>query len=449
MRQPDRGRPDRSARRSLVGWVVGFGCSVLADQIFFLSLAWAAVQLNVPGLVGLVLAAGSLPRLLVLLLGGALADAKSPKRIIIGTDSGRAVVMAGAAVILLLGSMNAWALAAVAVAIGTLDGFFLPAVAALPVRLASSEPIGRVAALRTVTQRVGMLAGGPVAGWLIYLYGPGAAFAGSSLLFTLSVISLAMVTLSPSPATEPAAPVAPWHRRQRRQRWRSRRVLARTWAETTSSFRMVRRDPVLAGLLLLIAGMNLGFSGPFTAGIPLLAAGKGWGAHGAGLLVGAFGIGAAVSGLGLLLLRRVPRAGLVQLAAMLSMGLAVAAPGVVTHLSLALAGAVVLGLSSGVFGTVAYGLLLDVTPTAEVGRVMALLSLILEGTAGVSFLATGAIASTLGAGATFLLGGLVIVLSTFLGALQPYLRVLRMQGSDAAARKGPRRKQGERVSTSG
>src|SRR3954454_13648460 len=137
-RSPERAR---SATRSLTGWVVGFGCSVLADQVFFLALTWAAVQLDVPGLVGLVLAAGSVPRLLVLLLGGALADAKSPKRIIIGTDSGRALVMAAAAAILLLGSMNAWALAAVAVAIGTLDGFFLPAVAALPVRLASSEPI--------------------------------------------------------------------------------------------------------------------------------------------------------------------------------------------------------------------------------------------------------------------------------------------------------------------
>jgi hypothetical protein len=55
--------------------------------VFFLSLAWAAVQLGVPGLVGVVLAAGSAPRLLVLLIGGVMADARSPKRIILGTDS--------------------------------------------------------------------------------------------------------------------------------------------------------------------------------------------------------------------------------------------------------------------------------------------------------------------------------------------------------------------------
>jgi hypothetical protein len=66
--------------------------------------------------------------------------------------------------------MNPWALVAVAVVVGTLDGFFLPAVAALPVRVAPPHLIGRVAALRTLTQRRGMLGGG----WLIYLFGPSA-----------------------------------------------------------------------------------------------------------------------------------------------------------------------------------------------------------------------------------------------------------------------------------
>src|SRR4051794_19352503 len=170
MLQPSRGRREEATKRSLTGWVVGFGCSVLADQVFFLSLAWAAVQLGMPGLVGLVLTAGSLPRLLVLLLGGGLADVRSPKRIILGTDSGRALMMAAAGIIVLSGSMNAWALAVLAVVVGTLDGFFLPAVGALPVRVAPPHLIGRVAALRTLTQRLGMLAGGPLAGWLIYLF---------------------------------------------------------------------------------------------------------------------------------------------------------------------------------------------------------------------------------------------------------------------------------------
>jgi MFS family permease len=419
--------------RSLTGWVAGFGFSVLADQVFFLSLAWAAVQLGVPGLVGLVLAAGSVPRLLVLLVGGALADARSPKRIIIGTDSARALVMAVAALVLLSGAMNAWALVAVAVVVGTLDGFFLPAVAALPVRIAPQHLGGRVSALRTVTQRVGMLGGGPLAGWLIHQFGPSAAFLGSAALFALSVGSLALVTLAPA-ITRSAA------RRSRSSRPDAsatrpadgRSVLARTWADTTQGFRLVHRTPVLAGLLLLIGGMNFGFSGPFTAGIPLLADAQGWGARGAGLLIGAFGVGAAVSGLGLCVLRRVPRAGLVQLAAVLVMGLATAAVGVASSLPVALAAAVVLGLSSGVFGTIVYALLLDSTPAAEVGRVMALLSLVLESSAGLSFLVTGVLTTTLDSAAPFLLGGLAVVVTALTGVARPHVRQLQMQPGTAA-----------------
>jgi MFS family permease len=414
--QPSRVCRERSLTRSLTGWVVGFGFSVLADQVLFLSLAWAAVQLGVPGLVGLVLAAGSAPRLLVLLVGGALADSRSPKRIIIGTDSARALVMAAAALVLLSGVMNAWTLVAVAVLVGTLDGFFLPAVAALPVRIAPQRLTGRVSALRTITQRVGMLGGGPLAGWLIHVFGPTAAFLGSAALFALSVGSLALVTLAPtltssaarrhgtSSRTTPGAADPP----------AGRGAAARAWTDTTRGFHLVHRSPVLGGLLLLIGGMNFGFSGPFTAGIPLLADAQGWGAHGAGLL-------------SLCLLGRVPRAGLVQLAAVLSMGLAVGAVGVAPGLLVALAAALVLGLSSGVFGTIVYALLLDSTPTSEVGRVMALLSLVLESSAALSFLLTGVLTGALGSAAPFLLGGLAVVVTALTGLARRPVRRLQMR----------------------
>ena len=189
------GTAERGSRRSLVGWLFGFGSSILADQVFFLALTWAALQVGSPGQVGLVLAAGSVPRLLILVVGGAVADRVSPKRIIIGTDSGRAVVMAAAAAVLMLGSMEIAGLVVVALVIGALDGLFLPAVGALPGRIAAPHEMGRVAALRTVTQRSALLVGGPLAGWLIYLSGPSTAFWASAGLFAVSAGCLALVTL--------------------------------------------------------------------------------------------------------------------------------------------------------------------------------------------------------------------------------------------------------------
>jgi MFS family permease len=415
--------------RSVSGWVVGYGASMLADQVFFLALTWAALQVGTPSEVGLVLAAGSIPRLLILLVGGTFADAKSPKRIIIGADGGRALVMAAAGVALTIGSMNISGLVVVALAVGALDGLFLPAVAALPVRIAPPHLMGRVSAMRTVAQRVGVFGGGPLAGWLIYMYGPSAAFYGSAALFAISVGSLALVTVTPQPeradgdgdsSTPASAGQMPPARR---------RVLAamrRIAARTAEGLHTVRHDPVLRWLLILIGGMNFGFAGPFTAGIPLLAAANGWGAHGAGLLIGAFGIGAAASGIALLFVKRVPRAGVVQLVGVLFMGLALAGVGTAATLPAAMAFALIVGLSSGLFGTVVYGLLLTAAPKAEVARVMALLALTLDGVAPISFLATGALSAAFGARWPFLIGGLIIVAATAAAATRPQLRALQL-----------------------
>jgi MFS family permease len=158
------------------------------------------------------------------------------------------------------------------------------------------------------------------------------------------------------------------------------------------------------------------------------------GRAGCRLLIGAFATGAAVSGLALCLLKQVPRAGLVQLAAVMSIGLAV---GVAPTLAAALTAAAVLGPSSGVFGTIAYALLLSSTPTAQVGRVMALLSLTLEGSAALSFLATGTLTTTLGAAATFLLGGLLTVATALTGSTRPRLRTLQMDQAETATQAKP------------
>jgi MFS family permease len=444
-----------SPTRSLTGWLIGFGASVLADQVFFLSLTWAALQVGTPAQVGLVLAAGSVPRLLILLIGGAIADRASPKRIIVATDSGRAVVMALAAVVLMVGAMNTTGLVVVALLIGALDGLFLPAVGALPARIAPPHLMGRVAALRTVTQRVAMLAGGPLAGWMIFLYGASAAFWASAALFAVSVVALALVSTigsagsasgpalgpasvvdtgptsvadaSPSPvvtsASAPAVDV-----RQRAAAPAAPGVFARI----SEGLRAVRRDPVLPWLLLLIAGMNFGFAGPVTAGLPLLAAQEGWGAKGAGLLLGGFGLGATVTGLGLVFVRRIPRAGWVAMASVSAMGLALAAAGLASSLAGTIVATVVLGLASGVLGTVVHAMVLTTTPQAEIGRVMALVSLSVEGVVPLSFAATGVLAGVLGPESVFFAGGAVILLTTGLAFLRPRLRSFELIRPDDA-----------------
>lgn len=434
-----------SSIRSVTGWVIGFCSSVLADQVFFLSLTWAALQVGPANQVGLVLAAGSIPRLLILLVGGAVADRASPKRIIVATDGGRALVMAVAAALLMLGDLNSWQLITVALAIGALDGLFLPAMGSLPARIAPAYMMGRLAALRTVTQRAAMLVGGPLAGWVIYLYGASAAFWVSAGLFAISVASLSLVTvLNPTASSgartreadpnadqtgklQPTGRPAPTRALPRPDVWTGLRMTSRSFLnDVTSGLQEVRRHPVLPWLLLLIAGMNVGFAGPVTAGLPLLASVEQWGARGAGLLLGGFGLGATATGLGLVFVRWLPKAGVVALCSVFVMGVALTSVTVVPTFAAAMLSTIVLGLASGVFGTVVHAMILTSTPEAELGRVMALLSLSIEGVVPISFAGTGVLATLLDARATFAIGGSIIMVTTLVACTRRPLRAFQL-----------------------
>lgn len=198
------------------------------------------------------------------------------------------------------------------------------------------------------------------------------------------------------------------------------------WARFTSGVRFVRGDPVLPWLMLLIAGMNFGFAGPVTAGLPLLAAQHQWGAHGAGLLLGGFGFGAAATGLGLVFVRRIPRAGLMCTAGVTTMGISLCLLAWADTILQAMAAVIVLGLASGLFGTVVHAMVLTTTPRDELGRVMGLLSLSIEGVVPLSFAAAGALAGAVSVQATFAVGGVVILLTTAIACSRPRLRTFQL-----------------------
>src|SRR5579862_4640521 len=68
--------------------------SMLGDQAYSLALPWTVLAVTGdPGKMAIVLAAGAVPRTLLLLLGGALADRLSPRIVMLSADLGRMLVV--------------------------------------------------------------------------------------------------------------------------------------------------------------------------------------------------------------------------------------------------------------------------------------------------------------------------------------------------------------------
>ena len=259
------------ARRDAVRWVLAYTLAVLGDVTYYLILTWAAAEAGGARWSGIILAAGSLPRLLLLLAGGVLADRLDPRRIAIWTDSARAATLAVAVLLTAVLGLLPWWLTIVAVIFGVVDACFLPAVGAMPARLVPPEELTRLQAWRITGLRVANAAG-PVLGALLLVGGSAVAFGAVSLLFVASVILLR--TIRPLAAGARGARVAS--------------------AESGSGWREVRGLRITT-LVIGTALSELPFSGPIAAAIILLAQGRGWPVSIAGGVLTAFSIGGLVT----------------------------------------------------------------------------------------------------------------------------------------------------------
>ena len=114
-------------------WLGGVTFSLLGSQAMAFGMTWSAARWG-GAFAALVLTAITLPRVALLLFGGALADRVGAWRVMITSD----FVMAGATV--LLGStvlalgVRPWLLLMAALVIGTVDAFYLPSSGSLPRR---------------------------------------------------------------------------------------------------------------------------------------------------------------------------------------------------------------------------------------------------------------------------------------------------------------------------
>jgi MFS family permease len=415
-------------------WLIGFGTSLLGDQVFYVALTWAAVQVTTPGKVGLILVGNAVARALVLLIGGVLVDRVGPKRLVIGSDAARTVTMLAMAAIFAWTTPDVVLLVVLAIVFGIVDGFFLPAVGALPVYLAPPELMTRMQALKSVVTRTAMFAGAPLASLLIVTGSVQLAFTANAVLFGVSVAALLATVVLPLAGSGTGStgtgtgsgPAERWWQALRR--------------DIRDGLRVIGRDPTLRTLVILVGVLELGFAGPITAGVPLLAAESGWGVTGVGWVLGGFGIGAAVAAGYLAVRRSTPHAGLVALAGLATVSLSIFALGVVARATPDPAAAViaagaaglVAGLGAGVFGTLINSALVTLAPQSQVGRVMAVVVLAGDLAMPISLAATGWITEWSNAALPFILGGGLMVAAAAFAITRRNIRGIELRTPERA-----------------
>ncbi|MFE5731032.1 MFS transporter [Streptomyces sp. NPDC056528] len=399
--------PPRPAHRDprVLRWLGAYTASTVGDSVYHLALSWTAVSSGSPAQAGLVMAVSAVPRALLMLGGGVIADRFGPRRVVIVSDAVRCLVVLALAALVLATTPALWTLAAVALVFGVLDALFLPAVGALPLRMAPRDQLARVQGMRGLGQRAGAVLGAPLGGLAVALGGPGAAFAAAGLLFALSLPLLLGLRLNPLPAESGTE---------------ARKHTA--LGDLADGLRYLRGHRVLGPLVIVIALSDLGFVGPLNVGLALLSDQRGWGASGIGWVLAGFGTGAAASSLLLGVKGRVPRAGAVLGGTMVLGAVSVGALAHIPLLPVAVFLALSVGLLAGLSGALAGALLQTECDPAYLGRVSAVASLCSLGLAPLSFPVTGAAIGLWGPGPVFAASAAVCALAGVHGLLVPALR---------------------------
>lgn len=106
----------------------GATTSILGDQFAMIATPWLVLQLTRDPLVlGFVMALGGIPRAVFMLLGGAVTDRFSPRRIMIASDSLRLGFTLLMALAVLSGNVHLWMLYVFNLGFGLVAGFAIPA----------------------------------------------------------------------------------------------------------------------------------------------------------------------------------------------------------------------------------------------------------------------------------------------------------------------------------
>lgn len=357
---------------NVLRWLSAYTASMVGDSVYFVALSWAAARSGSPAQAGLVLAVGSVPRAVLMLGGGVIADRFGPRRVVIGSDAVRCAIILAVAVLLLLATPGIWLLVLVALVFGAVDALFLPSVGALPARITAPGQLARVQGMRGFAQRVATVVAAPLGGLAVAVGGPAAGFGVAGLLFAVSLVLLMAVRVR-EPAPDEAAGTSESARRQ-----------------LVGGLRYIRGHRVLAPLLLVAAVMELGFSGPANIGIVLLADERGWGAAGMAWTVGGFGVGAGAAALLLAVRGRIARAGAVQSWGVVAGSVALGAIAFAPSVGAAAAAGLCVGLCTGLGGALIGALVQTVTEPAYLGRVTSVATLFTVGFAPMTYPVVGA-----------------------------------------------------------
>jgi MFS family permease len=381
---------------------VGSAISIFGDQFYLVALPWVVLQTTGSAVaMGTILMAAAIPRAVLMLMGGAVADHLSPRRILLGTALSRTVVVGAVGAQLWFRVLQTWELYVLGFAFGVADAFSLPASSAFMPSIVGREQLVSANAVMQTTAQLATIAGPAPAGLVIKALGAAWAFVIDAISFLFIIVALWTLPDPPRVASQKKPAL---------------------WPSVLEGIRYVRQDGALSSLVLLAAMLNVCIAGPMSVGLAYMARTRFGSPAAFGFAVSSLAAGGLAGALTAGLVK-VRRRGVLLLVASATIGACLAALGFLYQLAAIAALLVVMGACAAVTNIHLASWIQGRVDPAVRGRVVSVLMLSAIGLQPLSLAGAGLLAAWSLTG-MFLVAAAALLTVTMAGAMRSSVRAI-------------------------
>jgi MFS family permease len=402
--------------------------STIGDYCYAVALPWLALSGHgSAAALGVVLACYGLPRALLTVPGGSLADRFGARRVMLISDAVRSMLTAVFAVLAASHVSSLAAVAPVSAVLGACSALFLPASMTLMPSLIDNARLPSANALYIGFIQAGAMLGPVLGGILVALIGPAPAFAVDAGSYVVSATCLALIgRAAPGPAQPTPArpgPARPGPARATAAGQLPDAPASAGWPEAAggasgpfagSVWTLFRRERLFRIVLMISVAANFALTGIIEVTLPVLAHAR-YGADGFGAVLACIALMSIIGALAVAWAGdRFARAALIAVAFQVG-AVAIAVAPFLGGLPGLAAGLSVFGLALG-FDNAIWGTLIQRwAPPELLGRVWGVLMLASVVSFPLSTFVTGILTRHLGPAPVFPLAGALLALSYLFG----------------------------------
>jgi len=388
-------------------YLTGAALSYIGTAIVPVAMSFAVLDAgHGAGGLGIVLAAQTVPTIILVLLGGIAGDRWSRRGIMIRADFLRALAQAVLAIYLISGHVSLAFMVVVSTLIGVGNAFFQPASGGFLTEIVAREELGRTNGLLRTANALAMVIGPAFGGAVVAVIGPGWGIALDAMSYIASALCLLSISAPAKPAQ--AAPARNSVRRELIEAWEALR--GTRW------------------LFLVVAqygALNMLAIAPFNVIAPVVLSkasmGLGGGAGAWGTLLSAIGVGAVFGAS--VSARRQPRRMLLGIEASASI---LSAPILLLAMNapfpLVVLGGVLFGVGAAMLSVLTITAIQKEVAPSMLSRIMSMVQLANIGLLPLGYVLAGPTLKFLGAGDSLALSGTCVLASVAILCSQAEIR---------------------------